>query len=396
MKTVLGNIRKNYIFSFLCNTAFSESIWVLYLASRGMNLIQIGILESIFHITNMLCEVPTGYIADRFGRRTSRIMGRGAAFISTIIMITGSSFWQFALGLVFSALSYNLESGAGDALIYDSMMECGQEDRYMEVRSKQEICFQSAKIITLVAGGMIATYSYLMVYGVTAAIHLASLIFSFSFKEPQVGKVTERINFFRHVRDSIRVVWEHKGVLKYILYFECFSLFLTTLGFYFQKFLNTKGYMEYQIGLVLAASSVVGLLASMLAYRIERRLGEKRLIITASPIVILLFGMLAFTQMESLALVLLSGIEAILFVVFSDYINKQIPSRQRATILSFQSMFFSIMMITFFPAVGAISEYRGFKTAFAVIAVLALMLISISTFLMLRGKGVEKKTEQSG
>ena len=91
MKTVLGNIRKNYIFSFLCNTAFSESIWVLYLASRGMNLIQIGILESIFHITNMLCEVPTGYIADRFGRRTSRIMGRGAAFISTIIMITGSS-----------------------------------------------------------------------------------------------------------------------------------------------------------------------------------------------------------------------------------------------------------------------------------------------------------------
>lgn len=94
--------------------------------------------------------------------------------------------------------------------------------------------------------------------------------------------------------------------------------------------------------------------------------------------------------------ILLSGIEAILFVVFSDYINKQIPSRQRATILSFQSMFFSIMMITFFPAVGAISEYRGFKTAFAVIAVLALMLISISTFLMLRGKGVEKKTEQSG
>jgi len=241
MKTVLGNIRKNYIFSFLCNTAFSESIWVLYLASRGMNLIQIGILESIFHITNMLCEVPTGYIADRFGRRTSRIMGRGAAFISTIIMITGSSFWQFALGLIFSALSYNLESGAGDALIYDSMMECGQEDRYMEVRSKQEICFQSAKIISLVAGGMIATYSYLMVYGVTAAIHLASLIFSFSFKEPQVGKVTERINFFRHVRDSIRVVWEHKGVLKYILYFESFSLFLIS-ALYDVNYLLAQGW----------------------------------------------------------------------------------------------------------------------------------------------------------
>lgn len=102
-------------------------------------------LESIFHITNMFCEVPTGYIDDRFGRKTSRILGRGAAFISTVLMITGNSFWQFALGIIFTALSCNLESGAGDALIYDSMVECGQEDQYMKVRGRQEICFHAAK-----------------------------------------------------------------------------------------------------------------------------------------------------------------------------------------------------------------------------------------------------------
>ena len=49
----------------------------------------------------------------------------------------------------------------------------------------------------------------------------------------------------------------------------------------------------------------------------------------ASPIAILLFGMIALTHMESLALILLSAIDTILFVVFSDYINKQIPSQQR-------------------------------------------------------------------
>ena len=396
MKSVMDNIRKNYIFRFLIGTGFSDAIWLLYLASRGMNLVQIGILEAIFHIANMLCEVPTGYIADRFGRNTSRLLGRAAAFISSIVMISGSNFWHFALGIVFTSLSYNLESGAGDALIYDSMVECGQEDGYMKVRGRQEICYQAARLVSLIGGGLIATYSYVLAYIITAAIHLASFLFSFSFREPDVGRTQGRIKFFGHIVDSFRVVWEHKGIIKYIFYIEGFSLFWTTLFFYFQNFLKSKGYIEFQIGLVLAASAVAGLLASTVAYRIEKRLGERKLILTATPIAILLFSMIAFTNMESLALILLSGMEAILFVVFSDYINRQIPSRQRATILSFESMAFSVMMIAFFPAVGAISEHLGFKTAFTFITGLALVLMTISTILMLKDKRVEKEPEQSG
>jgi MFS family permease len=380
----------------MSSTVFDEAIWLLYLASRGMSLVQIGILESIFHITSMLCEVPTGYIADRYGRKTSRIMGRGAAFIGCVIMISSHSFAFFAIGIIFSSLSYNLESGAGDALVYDSMIECGQEDKYMKVKGRQEICFQSARLISLIAGGLIATYSYLLAYLLTAAIHLASFLFSFSFKEPEVGRVEVRVSFFRHIRDSLQVVWEHKGVLRYIFYIEGLSLFCTTLYFYFQNFLKSKGYTEFQIGLVLAASAVAGLIASSFAYRIEQKLGERKLILVASPIAILLFGMIALTHMESLALILLSAIDTILFVVFSDYINKQIPSQQRATILSFQSMFFSIMMVAFFPAVGAISQYMGFKTAFAFIAALALILMTLSTVFMLRDKRVEKGSLKGG
>ena len=100
--------KENYIFKFMSSTVFDEAIWLLYLASRGMSLVQIGILESIFHITSMLCEVPTGYIADRYGRKTSRDHGAGAAFIGCVIMISSHSFAFFAIGIIFSSLSYNL------------------------------------------------------------------------------------------------------------------------------------------------------------------------------------------------------------------------------------------------------------------------------------------------
>jgi hypothetical protein len=88
---------------------------------------------------------------------------------------------------------------------------------------------------------------------------------------------------------------------------------------------------------------------------------------------------------------MLSGLESILYVVFSDYINREIPSRQRATILSFESMFFSALMTGFFPVVGAISQYRGFKTTFAFISATSFVLMTVSSAMMLKDKRVLKK-----
>jgi MFS family permease len=148
------NIPKNYLYTFLWGTSLSEAIWMLYLAWRGLSLVQIGLVESIFHVTSLLMEVPTGIIADRFGRKTSRILGRGMAMVGTLLMIRSRSFGGFALAFVCIALSYNLESGAGDALVYDSLKQAGMQDRYTKVKGRQEISWQSAQILSLVASGI--------------------------------------------------------------------------------------------------------------------------------------------------------------------------------------------------------------------------------------------------
>ena len=77
-----SNIKKNYVFSFLMNFRLSSGLWMIYMASRGMSLTQIGFLEGIFHVTSLTMEVPTGSIADLFGRKLSRSMGRCLSFAS--------------------------------------------------------------------------------------------------------------------------------------------------------------------------------------------------------------------------------------------------------------------------------------------------------------------------
>lgn len=68
-KKLERNIKIDYVSRFLANFDFSGAIWVLYLAYKGMNLWQIGILEGIFHVVSFLSEVPSGAAADLWGRK---------------------------------------------------------------------------------------------------------------------------------------------------------------------------------------------------------------------------------------------------------------------------------------------------------------------------------------
>ena len=381
------NIPKNYLFTFLGGTSLSEAIWMLYLAYRGLSLVQIGLVESIFHGTSLLMEVPTGIIADRFGRKTSRVLGRCVAMVGTLLMISSRSFWGFALAFFFIALSYNLESGAGDALVYDSLVQAGLQDRYTKVKGRQEVSWQGAQIVSLVASGIVATFDYTLAYVLSLGIQATSLVVALTFEEPRIGTEGPRgrtPGLVRHLVGSFRALRDNRGVLVYILFIEGFSLFCTTLYFYFQNFLKSRGFIEWQIGLVLAGASLAGMLGAANANRLQRRFG-KRWLVSLSPFVALAaFGLIAFTPLEIPGMLLRAAVEGILFVSFSDSINRLIPSEHRATLLSFEAMSFSLMMIVFFPVIGAVADRAGFKTAFTVIFAAAVPLLLLSRWLLLR------------
>lgn len=68
MRKIQKQIRKLYASSVLGNLSLTGA-WVAILASRGYSLIEIGIAETVFHITSLLLEIPSGILADVFGRK---------------------------------------------------------------------------------------------------------------------------------------------------------------------------------------------------------------------------------------------------------------------------------------------------------------------------------------
>ncbi len=371
------NILRNYIYTAMASFNVTSGVWMLYLAYRGLSLFQIGIMEAIFHLTSFTMEVPTGIVADLCGRKTSRLLGRLVGVVSTVLMIFSGSVYGFAISFMFSALSYNLESGAGDALIFDSMKEVGIDGKYMKVKGRIEIMFQLANAVALPIGGYLATLDYGYVFKFSLVIGVVALLQSLSFAEPNIGHAEKKENpwatFIHQLKESINIIRHSKKLSFLIIMAESFGVFATTTFFYIQNYLKMNGRSEFRIGIVLALGALFSAVAASQAHKIEQLFGYKKtLSMLLCAGVCFLWLMVTGTYSE-IAIIGLSMTEAIEYVIMSDYINRLIPSERRATILSMESMLFSFFMIVIFPLVGFVGDLYTLRTSFIMIAILSTM-----------------------
>jgi len=382
------NLNKNFIYILLSNFHLTHGVWMLYLAYKGLNLFQIGIMESIFHITSFLMEIPTGMVADVFGRRVSRYIGRMLAVISTIIMLMANNVFLFALSFIFSALSYNLESGAGDALIYDSLKELDKEGQYTKYKGRFEIFFQLASMGSLLLGGYIATLDYSLVYKISLFIGIITLMQSFSFTEPSIGladrEKTAYLTFIKQLKRSLYIVKENPSIAFVILFMNLFATMFTTEFFYLQNYQKAIGNTELQIGLILAAGSLAAAFSASKAYKIEKRYSMRNILVFLSILSALCFWGMTMENMMWLMFILLSATESIIYIMVSNYLNSLIPSQQRATILSFDSMAFSFFMIAFFPIFGKIGDVFGLAVSFKITASIATIILLVFVLLLFK------------
>ena len=384
------NILVNYIFTFTRNLNVTHGIWMLYLASKGLSLFEIGLLEGVFHVTSLLMETPTGAVADIFGRKASRITGIFLSIASSVLMIFSGSFWWFALSFVIMALSYNFESGAAEALVYDSLLLEKKEKLYMKIAGRIEVVYQAAGIAALIIGGAVGGIRYEWVYYLAIMLAALSFVAALFFKEPQMSEKKERPRLFTAMKkqyvDSFLAV-KNSGRLMYLILFTsllCSSVTLTF--FYMQLAWKDGGLSVLNIGIYLAASSLAAAAGALLTPRIEKQLGEKLILKTAPFLIAVTIGLMFFTDFALVPFCIMNFVEAVIFVATRDYINKAIPSDKRATLLSFESLMFSLVMILTFPAFGYISDSIGMQYAFVIFAGLMLVLSVINARLKLNNK----------
>lgn len=377
---------------------------MIYLTFRGFTLLELGIMEGFFHITAFLMEVPTGAVADLWGRKVSRLIGRIFFLVSLAFLYYSQSFLWQTIGFAICAIGYNLESGAGEALLYDSLKFLGRKDGFMKTNSRLELLLQGAFIASFLVGGYLAVNNYDLLFQITGLIALVSLVVGFFFTEPPIDDGVDRgggepeeqnvgfghllskifVSIFTQTRDALRILKNTPALLLMIIFIELIFTFTTCLFFFLQTYWKAAGWTEFQIGIVFAIQCAVAGVVGLFAPRVEKRIGPRGILLFMPLILLVCLWGVAVTPWVPLFFIATGLLEGIIIIAISDYINRRIPSETRATVLSFQSMVFSFFMIFLFPLVGIIGDKFSLDTAFFLFAVIGTLVYLFYVILFAR------------
>lgn len=361
----LKNIPLDYVSTFITNLNMQSSIWVLYLAYCGLNLAQIGLVEGIYHATSILFEIPSGAVADLLGRKKSMVLSRICIAVSCMIMLFARSFWFFALSFAVQALGNNLNSGSEEALVYDSMKAAGQEARYMRVCGRLNMIIEVSQGIATVAGGILAEFSYFWCYSaclVIAALALFPVVLM--VEAPYTDAQSRQRSILEvvvvHFRTCYEILRSDRRILKLISFYSVIFASETMLFFYSQQYYYGLGYNKVQISLILLVMGGVSCIGAVMSERIYAALGKKTAQIGACVIAaaFLAYGVQNLF-VSAAAFAAASFFNSVLYPLESEQLNSLIPSGQRATLISVNSMFFSIGMILLFPLAGFLADVWG-------------------------------------
>lgn len=366
-----------YVYEAIICFRMVDVVWVIFLLGRGYSLAQVGLAEGVYHVTSMIFEVPSGMAADLFGRKRTLALSGIAGMCSGMFMAAdGWAGWIY-LGMIFSALSLNLASGTEEAITYDSLLASGCADRYSKIRSNMSVVGRIFSALSCTMSPVAIALGYRYTYFISVILNLLAVFCVLALREPVVTMEQQKRQSYRlsetgkrlkkHVFDTFSFIWKHPWTMGKLFANAAVACPCYLIMMYLQKHLVNCGWPQSWIGMPMLLIPLSGAIGAWLAA--ENRMGLFR--------TMLLCGILGgagtcLTGSRTLGIVLLGACvvrvcEGFAEIVVSENVNREFTSDQRATLISVDSMMYSVLMVVASPVTGVLGSHYSVSVIFYVL-----------------------------
>jgi MFS family permease len=388
------SIQRTYLILLLGNTLAASLIWginTLFLLDAGLSNLEAFAANAFFTAGMVIFEVPTGVVADTWGRRTSYLLGTLTLAISTFLYFlmwqVKAPFWLWALVSVLIGLGFTFFSGAVEAWLVDALDFAKYEGGLEAVFGRGQMVSGAAMLGGSVLGGIIAQATTL---GVPFLLRVAILLMMFAVAYRLMKDLGFSPEPATHPLRATRAVFnaslEHglkNPPVRWVMLAGMFEGGVAIYAFYALQPYLLELYGDpdaYSIaGLAAAIVSGAQIVGGYLAPRI-RGLFHRRTtaLIVATVVSVAVLALLGVTTAFWLALVLLvvwGLVYAAVIPIRQAYLNDMIPSAQRATVLSFDSLMDSSGGVVVQPVLGRVADVYSYATSFLVSAAINLLAV---------------------
>jgi MFS family permease len=395
-----GSIQRTYLLLLLGNTLAASFIWginTIFLLDAGLSNLEAFAANAFFTAGMVIFEVPTGITADTVGRRASYLLGTVTLTVSTLLYVllwqVEGPFWAWAVVSMLLGLGFTFFSGAVEAWLVDALNATGFTGDLESVLGRGQIVSGVAMLIGSVAGGYIAQVTSLGVpFVLRGGVLVIMFVLAFMLMH-DVGFAPKRgEGVAREMRliagASIQYGWRVPSV-KWIMLASPFSAGVGIYAFYALQPYLLELYDDPQaygiaglVAAIVAGAQIIGGIAAPWIRRIFHR--RTSALFAATAVGAAALGLMGVFD-QFWAVVGLIVVWGLLFAasmpIQQAYLNGMIPSQQRATILSFDSLMGSSGGVVFQPALGRAADAWGYPGSYllgAGISALALPFILLS------------------
>lgn len=358
LPSIVRRLMPLFVAMGLQNFVLWYSIEKLFMTSIGFDNASIAIMASVYSLTALLFEVPSGFLADRWSRKGVLIIAGVALAIASLIAGLSQEIWQYVIATFFWGIYFALYSGTYDAVVYDTLVEeKGSGDGFETYDGWMHAVGGIFLTVSSVAGGLLAFATDLRVpYFVTIPIALLSIVALIVLKEPKLHKKEEHVSFKAQAVATFKAI-SRKGIVLWISISVILMMMIDQLTFEFSQLWLIALAAPIILygpanGLLLFSVTIAGVGARYLVNR-------KKLIATLFILMLLAVLSLALIQNVIVVIAALFIVAVIVIayeIVFSKLLHDQITSNLRAGAISATSSVSKILFIPAALAFGFISE----------------------------------------
>lgn len=391
-------IKKFSMYGFLKNLKFFEPYLIIYLLGSGYNLLQIGFLISIRELIMYIFEIPSGIIADVYGRKKELYLCFSFYIISFVLFFLARSYFVIVLAMCLFGLGEAFRSGTHKAMIYTYLEEKNwQSDKafvYGRTRSYSLIGSAVSSVLAIVFILNVPSSNYIFL--ISTLPYILDLLLIASYPNSLDGRVGSNEKFFNLALKYMKDIFKNTNLRRILLSSASFEALFKSSKDYIQPILETvilsSGYMllnqtsEDSLKIILGLSYgmiyIISSFGSKRAYVLKKIKSSEELmnifyVLLGGSFIILAWLIKAEqTTLIIIVFVLLYLLRDIRKPIFVDVCDDYMEKHQRATALSIESQLKAMIVIIVSPILGFIAD--RFSISVAMLTAGLLLLFSFS------------------
>lgn len=376
--------RKYLIYEFFTNLFFVSAIW-LYFYRLFVTDQQVGIFDGVAFAIGLIAEVPSGILADRFGRDKMVKLGQFLAGFGLLIQAFGSSFVPFFIGQAIMMTGISFVSGADEALFFGELNFNQDSFNWRKLVTRGTQVSLIALLFSTVVGGWLYSIGPRIPWVLTGASFISSVLLIWRVKDSRGMRVKKK--FILELKEYLNNI--KSGFLEFKapkLWFYVPIIIIVQGLFYTAGWgllrvilLDRFHFSPFVGSLVIASSSLLTVIILSLMHKYAESISERRVIvfISLSAGASLLLSLADIGAWGYFVIFALYAGEHVLYPFMSEVLNYRISEEKRATVLSVASFLRALPYVFLAPIIGYLNTNNKLEYFLVVWAILIFVAILV-------------------